>query len=232
MELEDDPMTTLNLRRIRCSDPKAAGQLAALRAQLASQGDVVSPRGRQLTEAVFGEPLPPARVVDRICADVRARGLPAVLHYTEQLDKVRLDKDSLRVGAQELARAHAAAGPAFLETLRRVRQNVMSFQLGLLHGDAVLSVAGSHELRLRYRPLRRVGVCIPGGAAAYPSTLLMTVCPAQAAGVKEIAVVLPPTPAGAFNRDQLAACHELGVTEVYRAGGAQAVAALAYGVEG
>ena len=60
--------------------------------------------------------------------------------------------------------------------------------------------------------MRRVGVCVPGGAAAYPSTLLMTVCPAQAAGVKEIAVVMPPTPTGAYNRDLLAICHELGVT--------------------
>src|SRR5207253_632405 len=99
-------------------------------------------------------------------------------------------------------------------------------------GDAMLSVAGSHELRLRYRPMRRVGICIPGGAAAYPSTLLMTVCPAQAAGVKEVAVVLPPTPSGGFNRDLLATCRELGVTEVYRVGGAQAVAAMAYGVDG
>src|SRR2546423_3927468 len=80
--------------------------------------------------------------------------------------------------------------------------------------------------------MNRVGVMVPGGAAAYPSTLLMTVCPAQAAGVKEIAVVMPPTPNGAYNRDLLAVCRELGVTEVYRVGGAQAVAALAYGVEG
>src|SRR5207245_9612072 len=127
---------------------------------------------------------------------------------------------------------HAGAEKDFLETVRRVRQNILSFQLGLLHRDAVLSVAGSHELRLRYRPLRRVGICVPGGAAAYPSTLLMTVCPAQAAGVQELAIVMPPTPFGAYNRDMLATCHELGVTEVYRVGGAQAVAALAYGVEG
>jgi histidinol dehydrogenase len=73
---------------------------------------------------------------------------------------------------------------------------------------------------------------IPGGAAAYPSTLLMTICPAQAAGVKEIAVVMPPTPNGAYNGDLLAVCRELGITEVYRVGGAQAVAALAYGVDG
>jgi histidinol dehydrogenase len=232
MDSEDRFMTPLNVRRIHCADPGAARQLAELRGLLASQADVVSPRGRELTVAVFGEPLPPARVVERICGDVQARGLAALLHYTEVLDRARLDAKTLRVSAGELAAAHAAAAPAFLETVRRVRQNVLSFQLGLLHSDAVLSVQGSHELRLRYRPMRRVGVCVPGGAAAYPSTLLMTVCPAQAAGVKEIAVVMPPTPNGAYNPDLLATCHELGVEEVYRVGGAQAVAALAYGVEG
>ena len=87
------------------------------------------------------------------------------------------------------------------------------------------------ELGLLYRPIRRVGVCIPGGAAAYPSSLLMTVVPAQAAGVAEIAVVVPPSPFGGFNTDILAACHALGVTEVYRIGGAQGVAALAYGLK-
>ena len=86
------------------------------------------------------------------------------------------------------------------------------------------------ELGLLYRPMRRVGVCIPGGAAAYPSSLLMTVVPAQAAGVAEIAVVVPPSAFGGFNTDILAACHALGVTEVYRIGGAQGVAALAYGL--
>src|SRR6201999_2206662 len=88
------------------------------------------------------------------------------------------------------------------------------------------------ELRQRYLPLERIGICVPGGAAAYPSTVLMTAVPAQAAGVKEIVVVSPPTANGAYNADLLATCHELGIREVYRMGGAQAVAALAYGVEG
>src|SRR5262249_30936228 len=171
-------------------------------------------------------------VVERVCADVRERGLDAVLHYTEQFDRVSLTPDTLRVTTSEMALAHAAADPGLMETARRVRQNLMSFQSGLLHRDAVMTVAGRHELRLRYRPMRRVGVLVPGGAAAYPSTLLMTVCPAQAAGVEELAVVMPPTPSGAYNNDLLAVCHELGVKEVYRVGGAQAVAALAYGVEG
>jgi histidinol dehydrogenase len=87
------------------------------------------------------------------------------------------------------------------------------------------------KLTQRYLPLRRVGVCVPGGAAAYPSTVLMTAVPAQVAGVSEIAVVAPPTPFGAYNADMLATCHELGVSEVYRAGGAQAVASLAYGCD-
>jgi histidinol dehydrogenase len=206
--------------------------LSGLRAQLSSQAEVVSPRGRELTEKVFGEPLPPAQVVERICTDVRARGLSAVLHYTEQFDKVRLRAGDMCVSEAELKQAHAGAESSFLEVIRRVRQNIMSFQLGLLHQDAVLSVAGSHKLCLRYRPIRRIGICVPGGSAAYPSTLLMTVCPALAAGVPEIAVVVPPSPHGGYNRDFLATCRELGVEEIFRVGGAQAVAALAYGVDG
>jgi histidinol dehydrogenase len=225
-------MTSLRMRRIVRGEPSAAEQLARLRGQLSAQGNIVSARGRALTEKVFGEPLPPAKAVERICADVQARGLPAVLHYTEQFDRVTLSETTIRVPRKELAEAHAAADPAFLDVIRRVRRNLMTFQYGILPKDAVLHMEGSHELRLRYRPMRRVGVMVPGGAAAYPSTLLMTVCPAQAAGVKELAVVMPPTKTGAYNVDQLAVCHELGVTEVYRIGGAQAVAALAYGVEG
>jgi histidinol dehydrogenase len=225
-------MAQLQMRRIVCGKGDAGRQLGQLRNQLASHADVISEKGRQLTLAVFGEALSPARVVERVCQDVRQRGLEALLQYTEQFDKVRLNRQSLRVSAQELDRAHRHADPEFLDVIRRVRQNILAFQSGLIPSDAVLHMAGSHELRLRYRPMRRVGICVPGGAAAYPSTLLMTVCPAHAAGVPEIAVVLPPTPNGANNPDLLATCRELGVTEVYRVGGAQAVAALAYGVEG
>jgi histidinol dehydrogenase len=225
-------MATIKLRRIDCNDPKSTKQLADLRRQISHQGEVVSPRSRELTRKVFGEALPPVRAVERICADVQAKGLSAVLHYTEQFDKVKLKPADIRVPAEELQAAHAAADPDFLDTIRNIRQNVLSFQMGLLHTDAILSVSGSHELQLRYRPLKRIGICVPGGAAAYPSTLLMTVCPAQAAGVRELAVVMPPTQYGAYNPDLLAVCYELGVTEVYRIGGAQAVAALAYGVDG
>jgi histidinol dehydrogenase len=225
-------MPSLKIRRIDTSSPHAAKQLASLKNPFADQANVVTPANRKLTNAVFGEPLPPAKAVEKICSDVRQKGLPAVLRYTELFDKVRLTPKQIRVNADEMAAAYAAADPAFIDTAKRIRDNVYQFQVGLMSKDALLPVSEHYELQLRHRPLHRVGVCIPGGAAAYPSTLLMTVCPAQAAEVKEIVVVMPPTAHGANNRDMLAICHLLGVKEVYRVGGAQAVAALAYGVEG
>jgi histidinol dehydrogenase len=223
---------SIKVRRIQCGVPNASSQLKHLREQMSMDGQVVSPRHKKLTQAVFGKPLSPVEVVSRICTDVAKRGMPAVLHYTDQFDKVKLTPSTVRVTQEELDKAHAEADAEFLDTVRRVRMNIISFQSGLLHSDAVMTVSGSHELQVRYRPLRRVGLHIPGGAAAYPSALLMTVCPAQAAGVKEIVVVIPPTPTGGYNAEQLAICRELGVSEVYRVGGAQAIAALAYGVDG
>lgn len=220
---------SLKLRRISHRDYDGAQQLLELRNRLGLQADIVSPRGKQLTEKVFGEALPAGQVVERICADVRRRGLEAVLHYTREFDGYDATVGTVRLQESELKAAHKAADPDFLQTVRRVRTSVLSFQLGLVHRDATLQVAGKRTLKLRYRPMKRVGICVPGGAAAYPSTLLMTVCPAQAAGVEDIAVVMPPTKSGAENPDLRAVCWELGVREVYRIGGAQAVAALAYG---
>jgi histidinol dehydrogenase len=160
------------------------------------------------------------------------RGFEAVQYYTQQFDGFQLTRENLRVTPAELLAAHRQTDPRFLETIRRIRKTILEFQVGILHQDATLRDGDLQEIRLRYRPVRRVGVCVPGGAAAYPSTLLMTVCPAQAAGVSEIVVVAPPTPFGSYNPDILAVCRELGVTEIYRVGGAQAVAALAFGMEG
>jgi len=222
----------IKIARIDCAQGEARGAIVELRRRLSPRGDVVSPEGRARTVAAFGEPLTPAQVVERICSDVQARGLAAVLDYTSKLDRVTLDPASVRVSVEELTRAHDAADPAYLATIGRVRDNIREFQSAILHRDVTTEPSPGRRLGLRYRPLRRVGVCIPGGAAAYPSSLLMTVVPAQTAGVEQIAVVVPPTKFGGYNADLLAACHALGVTEVHRVGGAQAVAALAYGVEG
>ena len=207
-------------------------RLDALRNKLVSQGDVVSPASRQRTIDVFGEPLSPRQVVERICEDVRAQGLPALLDYSRRIDRAEVAAETLVVRPEALAAAHAAAPPEFLAAVRRIRDRVTRFQEAVLARDVTVPLGGGGSLRQRYVPLGRVGVCVPGGAAAYPSTLLMTVVPAKVARVPEIVVVAPPTPFGADNPHVLATCQELGVTTVVRAGGAQAVAALAYGVEG
>ncbi|MCO8125414.1 histidinol dehydrogenase [Stieleria sp. TO1_6] len=205
--------------------------LQQLRDKLSPQGNVVSPRGRALTEKVFGAPLTPVEVVEQICSAVQQQGTDALLRFSKQLDNSDLTADQLRVPAADLAAAHQAADPELLGSIRRIRDNVAEFQRAILHRNVTLEPRPGVRLTQRYVPLRRIGVCVPGGAAAYPSTVLMTVVPAQVAGVSEIAVVAPPTPFGAYNQDMLATCHELGVTEVYRMGGAQAVASLAYGTD-
>ena len=222
----------LAISRIDTSRPGAAAAISALRRKLAPSGDVVSEAGRQKTIEVFGSPLSPTQVVERICTDVRERGLAAVLEYTAKLDRAELTAATLRVPEGDLLAAHAQANPKFLETVRRIRARILEFQTAILHRDVLVETSLGGYLRQRYLPLARVGICVPGGAAAYPSTVLMTAIPAQAAGVTDLVVVAPPTKFGSYNQELLATCHELGIREVYRMGGAQAVAALAYGLDG
>ncbi|MAI30909.1 MAG: histidinol dehydrogenase [Rubripirellula sp.] len=223
-------MSDLQIQRVDARQGSAE-ILQELRLKLSPQGDVVSPRGRALTEEVFGEALTPVEVVNKICRDVRETGSEALLKYNKALDKADLSTEQLRVPLSELEEAHSAADPTLLESVRRIRDNVAEFQQAILHSDVTVEPRPGVTLTQRYLPLNRIGVCVPGGAAAYPSTVLMTAVPAQVAGVKEIAIVAPPTQFGAYNVDMLATCHELGLREVYRVGGAQAVAALAYGCD-
>lgn len=228
-------MTPLSITTIDCRRDDARELFRQLRDKLSPRGDVVSEAGRQRTIELFGEPLSPREVVRRICDDVRKRGIDAVLYYTAKLDRRELTPSTIRVAPEELAAAAQNASPQFLATIRQIRDNIAEFQRAILPKDAsVVRRNGSEivELRQRHLPMKRVGICVPGGAAAYPSTVLMTAVPAMTAGVKEIAIVVPPTSFGGYNVDMLATCHEIGVSEVYRVGGAQAVAALAFGVEG
>ncbi len=176
----------MKIRRIdsRRDDIRAA--MAALREKLSPRGDVVSQSGRQRTIEVFGRPLSPAQVVDRICRDVAEKGLAAVLEYTARIDKVQLTAQTVRVPQAELEQAHAQADPQFLQALRRVRENIRVFQDAILQRDVRVERPGGYLIQ-RYRPLDRVGICVPGGAAAYPSSVLMTAVPAQVAGVKQLA---------------------------------------------
>lgn len=225
------PPVRLNLLRIDTRSDNAPELLNQLRQKLSIRGDIVTPASRERTRRIFGQELTPQEVVEQICQAVAQRGMEAVLDYTQRIDGVELTAQTVRVPREELQQAHQQAEPAFLEALRRIRQRIERFQRAILHQDVWLPVEGGW-LAQRYRPIRRIGVCVPGGAAAYPSTLLMTAVPAQVAGVEEIAVLVPPTRFGAYHPQVLATCWELGLREVYRLGGAQGVAALAYGVEG
>ncbi len=221
---------SLCIERLDAGLVSFADDIARLRKKLSPDGSVVSERGRQLTMEVFGEALSPQSVVERICNDVKQRGTDAVLHYAQALDNKDTTAQSLRVPFEMLKQSHVNASPEFLKTVRRIRENIVGFQSAILHRNVMTRPSPGVVLEQRYIPLRRVGICVPGGAAAYPSTVLMTAIPAQCAGVEQIAIVAPPTPLGAYNPDVLAVCHELGITEIYAVGGAQAVAALAYGI--
>jgi len=221
----------MQILRIDSRSHDAVQQIRQLLAKLSPDGNIVSESGRQRTIDIFGEPLSPRQVVEKICSDIETNGLPALLDYSAKIDGASLTAETIRVPLAELESAAKNADQELLVAVRRIRQNIWEFQEAILHKSVRIERPGGY-LAQRYRPLRRVGVCVPGGAAPYPSSVLMCAVPAQVAGVKEIAIMAPPTDFGAYNTDMLAVCHELGITEVYRMGGAQGVAALAYGVEG
>jgi histidinol dehydrogenase len=169
--------------------------------------------------------------VAAILAEVRARGDRALLEYTARFDRFAVERaEGLRIGADALEAAAGAVDPALLASLRRAADNVRRFhEKQREHGFLDLEPDGT-VLGQRVAPLRRVGIYVPGGRAAYPSSVLMNAIPAAVAGVDQIAMATP-APGGEVLPVVLAAAHVAGVTEVLRIGGAQAVAALAFGTE-
>ena len=168
-------------------------------------------------------------VVDAIIADVRARGDAALRDYALRFDGARLEE--LEVSAQEMDQALADADPYFLDTLRMAAANIEAFHRRQLRDNFVMTEQDGVILGQKYTPVERAGVYVPGGTAAYPSTVLMDVIPARVAGVPEIVMVTPAGRDGRVAPAILAAAAVAGVTRIFKAGGAQAVAALAYGTE-
>jgi len=162
-----------------------------------------------------------------IIAGVQQDGDAALRRYTEQLDGVRIG--AIEVPEAALAKALKAMPPDFVETLRQAADNIRAFHAKQTQRGFILSEADGVILGQRVMPLARVGLYVPGGTAAYPSTVLMNAIPAQIAGVPEIVMATPPGKDGEVNPAVLAAAKVAGVTRVLRVGGAQAIAALAYG---
>jgi len=159
---------------------------------------------------------------------VKVRKDAALIEYTDRFDKVRLTSRQLRVSVEELKQAHSKIEPELLDTLRKSIENVRRYQQEIFIGKDKKCSSGCG---IKYTPISRVGLCIPGASAPLPSTVIMTAVPAQVAGVKELVLISPPRCNGDIHPVILGLCFELGIREVYRVGGAHAVAALAYGTE-
>ena len=168
-------------------------------------------------------------VVDAIIADVRARGDAALKEYALKFDGAEID--TLQVTQEEIDAAFAATDPDFLETLRMAAANIEAFHRQQVHKNFVMNEQDGVILGQKYTPIEKAGVYVPGGTAAYPSTVLMDVIPAKVAGVKEIVMTTPAGKDGKVSPVILAAAATAGVTKIFKTGGAQAVAALAYGTE-
>ncbi len=188
--------------------------------------ETLSPRLREGIARVFGAELSVGEVVDRILADVRRDGDAALRHYTEAIDGARLD--ALLVSEAEIAAGVARVSPATLAALRTAAARIEAFHRRQLRQSWV-NFDQYGTLGQIIRPLARVGLYVPGGTAAYPSSLLMSAIPARVAGVEEIIVATPPGRDGALPPVTLAAAQIAGVTRILKAGGAQAIGALAYG---
>ena len=168
-------------------------------------------------------------VVDAIIADVRARGDAALKDYALKFDGAEID--NLQVTQEEIDAAFASTDPDFLETLRMAAANIEAFHRQQVHKNFVMNEQDGVILGQKYTPIEKAGVYVPGGTAAYPSTVLMDVIPARVAGVPEIVMTTPVGRDGRVDPAILAAASVAGVTRIFKAGGAQAVAALAYGTE-
>ncbi|ALC88854.1 histidinol dehydrogenase [Bacillus sp. FJAT-18017] len=167
--------------------------------------------------------------VQRILADVRIRGDEAIREYTEKFDGVRLA--SFKVTESELEAAYREVDDNFIEIIREASSNIRAFHEKQLRTSWLTTEENGTILGQKITPLDSAGVYVPGGTAAYPSSVLMNVIPAQVAGVGRIAMVSPPDGSGRIPASVLVAAKEAGVTEIYKVGGAQAIAALAYGTE-
>jgi len=172
-----------------------------------------------------------ARRVSEIVTAVREKGDAALLDFTQRFDHVVLTAPELRVTPEEFAAAERAVGEATRHSLRYAAERIERFHRECAPRSWRMEDANGSRLGQEVRPLDRVAVYVPGGRAAYPSTVLMTVVPARVAGVSEVVLVSPPAADKSLNAVVLAAARIAGVTMAYRVGGAQAVAALAYGTE-
>ena len=167
--------------------------------------------------------------VDAVLAEVKKNGDAALKAYTKRFDGVELQQ--LQVTREELDEAWESLDAEFIKTLEMAAENIRAFHEKQVHQDFVLTDKPGIVMGQRYTPIEKVGICVPSTPVAFPSTILMNVIPAKIAGVNEIVIVTPPDKNGKISAEALSAARIAGADQIFKVGGAQAVAALAYGTE-
>ncbi|WP_440338060.1 histidinol dehydrogenase [Megasphaera sp.] len=184
---------------------------------------------RRITKRDQAESEDIRKAVEAILADIEQRGDAAVREYTKRFDGV--DLDSFLVSPEEIDDAVDIVGPDFMAILEEAAANIRAYHERQVEQTWIDTFRPGVRLGAKFTPIQRVGVYVPGGTAAYPSTVLMDTIPAHVAGVPSIAVFTPPAKDGSVNPYILAAAYVAGATEIYKVGGAQGIAAAAYGTE-
>lgn len=184
---------------------------------------------RRITKRDQAESEDIRKAVEAILADIEQRGDAAVREYTKRFDGV--DLDSFLVSPEEIDHAVDIVGPDFMAILEEAAANIRAYHERQVEKTWIDTFRPGVRLGAKFTPIQRVGVYVPGGTAAYPSTVLMDTIPAHVAGVPSIVVFTPPAKDGSVNPYILAAAHVAGATEIYKVGGAQGIAAAAYGTE-
>lgn len=172
-----------------------------------------------------------ADTVAKILENVRTRGDQALFEYTERFDQTIINRENIRVTEEEIEEAYQEIEPEVLEVIQKAMKNIEAFHSKQKQYSWFDTTEEGTILGQRVTPISAVGVYVPGGKAVYPSSVLMNVIPARVAGVKRIAMTTPPDKNGKVFAKTLVAAKEAGVTEIYKVGGAQAIAALAFGTE-
>lgn len=190
----------------------------------------LNPRIREANKKLFGEDLTAAQIVDRIVSEVRREGDAAVIKYTKLIDRTEFTAEQFLVTEAEYEAAYAEADPAIVASLKRAADNVRRYHQEQKPNSWMTYRDNGSMLGQSVIPLDRVGIYVPGGTAAYPSSVVMNAVPAAVAGVKEIIMMVPPKE-GKINPYVLVAAKEAGVSKIFKIGGAQAIAAMAFGTE-
>ncbi|HCP95870.1 MAG TPA: histidinol dehydrogenase, partial [Anaerovibrio sp.] len=190
----------------------------------------LNPKIREANKQLFGRDMTAAEIVDMIVNEVRADGDRAVIKYTKLIDRTEFTAKEFLVTEDEYDAAYKAADPDIVESLKRAAANVRQYHQEQKPNSWMTYRGQGSLLGQSVIPLDRVGIYVPGGTAAYPSSVIMNAVPAAVAGVGEIIMMVPPKE-GKINPYVLVAAKEAGVSKIFKIGGAQAIAAMAFGTE-